>query len=64
MLKINKYEFFCPSRKMQNLSRKEVRYIARNRNIDGYKSVPKDKSLRIMVNNNNNKRGRKIKKKN
>ena len=49
---------------MKNLSRKEVRYIARNRNIDGYKSVPKDKSLRIMVNNNNNKRGRKIKKKN
>ena len=39
---------------MQNLSRKELRLIAKNRYICGYKSIPKDKLLRII--NNNNKR--------
>ena len=58
MLKTNKYKkvIFCPSVKMLNLSLKELRLIARNRNINGYKSMPKDKLLRII---NNNKRGRK-----
>ena len=40
---------------MQNLSRKELRLIAKNRNICGYKSIPKDKLLRII---NNNERDR------
>ena len=39
---------------MENLSLKELRYIAKNRNINGYKSMPKDKLLRIIVKNNNN----------
>ena len=39
---------------MQNLSQKELRYIGKNRNITGYKSMPKDKLLRIIDNNNNN----------
>ena len=34
--------------KNQDLSQKELR------NINGYKSMPKDKSLRIIDNNNNN----------
>ena len=42
---------------MQNRSRKELRLIAKNRNICGYKSMPKDKLLRII---NNNERDRKI----
>ena len=41
---------------MQNLSRKELRLIAKNRNICGYKSMSKDELLRIL---NNNERGRK-----
>ena len=41
---------------MQNLSRKELRLIAKNRNICGYKSMPKDKLSRII---NNNERDRK-----
>ena len=36
---------------MQNLSQKELRLIAKNRNISGYKSMPKDKLLRIITNN-------------
>ena len=28
---------------MQNLTQKQVRLIAENRNISGYKSMPKDK---------------------
>ena len=39
---------------MLNLSLKELRLIAKNRNINGYKSMPKDKLLGII--NNNNKR--------
>ena len=35
---------------------KELGSIARNRNIDGYKSMPKDKLLRII--NNNKKKNR------
>ena len=31
---------------MQNLSRNELRLIAKNRNICGYKSMPKDKRER------------------
>ena len=54
MLKVNKCHLFCPSIKMQNLSQKELRYIGKNRNITGYKSMPKDKLLRIIDNNNNN----------
>ena len=42
---------------MQNLSRKELRLIAKNRNICGYKSKPKDKLLRTI---NNNERDRNI----
>ena len=41
---------------MQNLSRKELRLIAKNRNICGYKSMPKNKLLGII---NNNERGKK-----
>ena len=41
---------------MQNLSQKELRLIAKNRNISGYKSMSEDKLLRIM---NNNERDRK-----
>ena len=44
-----KYKSFCPSIKMQNLSRKELRLIAKNRNICGYKSMPKDKLSRIII---------------
>ena len=40
--------------KMLNLSLKEMRLIAGNRNINGYKSMPKDKLLRII----NSKKGR------
>ena len=36
---------------MQNVSQKELRLIAKNRNISGYKSMHKDKLLR-MINNN------------
>ena len=39
---------------MQNLSLKELRLITKNRNINGYKSMPKDELLRIINNNNNN----------
>ena len=39
---------------MENLSLKELRLIAKNRNISGYKSMPKDKLLVIINNNNNN----------
>ena len=39
---------------MLNLSLKELRLIAKNRNINGYKSMPKDKLLRIINTNNNN----------
>ena len=39
---------------MENLSLKELRIIAKNRNISGYKSIPKDKLLGIINNNNNN----------
>ena len=39
--------------KMLNLSLKELRFIAKNRNINDYESVPKDKLLRII----NNKKG-------
>ena len=42
--------------KMLNLSLKELRLIAKNRNTNVYKSIPKDKLLRII---NNNKRDRK-----
>ena len=38
---------------MENLSLKESRLIAKNRNISGYKSMPKNKLLRIISNNNN-----------
>ena len=41
---------------MQNLSLKELILIAKNRDINGYESMPKDKLLRII---NNNKRDRK-----
>ena len=55
MPKTSKYikKFFCPSIKMENLSLKEPK-----RNISGYKSMPKDKLLGI-INNNNNKGDRK-----
>ena len=36
---------------MQNLSQKELRLIVKNRNICSYKSMPKDKLLRIVDNN-------------
>ena len=39
---------------MENLSLKESRLIAKNRNISSYKSMPKDKLLGIINNNNNN----------
>ena len=38
---------------MKNLSLKELRLIAKNRNINGYKSMPEDELLRIINNNNN-----------
>ena len=41
---------------MKNLPLKELRLIAKNRNISNYKSMPKDKLLRII---NNIKRDRK-----
>ena len=44
---------------MENLSLKELRLIAKNRNINGYKCMPKDELLGIINNNNNNKGGRK-----
>ena len=39
---------------MLNLSLNELRLIAKYRNISGYKSMPKDKSLKIFNNNSNN----------
>ena len=39
---------------MENLSLKELRLIAKNRNISGYKGMPKDELLGIIDNNNNN----------
>ena len=39
---------------MVNLSLKELRLIAKNRNISGYKSIPKDKLLGIISNKYNN----------
>ena len=55
MLKTSKciYKNVCPSIKMENLSLKEFRLIAKNRNVCGYKSMPKDKLLGIIINNNN-----------
>ena len=49
MLKTSKYIYknVCPSIKMENL------LIAKNRNVPGYKSMPKDKLLGIIINNNN-----------
>ena len=47
---------------MENLSLKELRLIAKNRNINGCKCMPKDELLGIINhnnNNNNNKGGRK-----
>ena len=46
---------------MLNLSLKQLRLIAKNRNINDYKSMLKDKLLRVINNNNNNnnKRDRK-----
>ena len=41
---------------MRNLSQKELRLKAKNRNIYGDKSMPKDKLLRMI---NNNERDRK-----
>ena len=41
---------------MKNLSLKELRTIAKSRNIDGYKSMPKNKLLRIIKNNNKKNR--------
>ena len=41
---------------MQNLSRKQLRLMAKNRNICGYKSMLKDKLIRVI---NNNERNRK-----
>ena len=43
---------FSPSIKMENLSLKEFRIIAKDRSINGYKSIPKDILLRIINNNN------------
>ena len=43
-----------PRIKMQNLSLKEQRLIAKNRNINGYKKMSKDKLLRKINSNNNN----------
>ena len=40
---------------MKNLSLKELRGTAKSRNIDGYKSMPKNKLLRIINNNNKKK---------
>ena len=37
---------------MENLSLKEFRIIAKDRSINGYKSIPKDILLRIINNNN------------
>ena len=39
---------------MENLSLKELRLIAKNRNIKGYKIMLEDKLLGITNNNNNN----------
>ena len=36
---------------MLNLSQKELILIVKNRNTCGYKSMPKDKLLRIIYNN-------------
>ena len=41
---------------MQNLSQKGLRLIANNRNICGYKSMPKDKLLRIINSNERDKK--------
>ena len=41
---------------MLNLSLRELKQVAKNRDIIGYKNMPKDKLLRII---NNNKRDRK-----
>ena len=59
MLKTSKciYKNVCPSIKMENLSLKEFRLIAKNRNVCGYKSMPKDKLLGIIINNNKNNKG-------
>ena len=43
----------CSIYKMLNLSLKKLRLIAKNRNINGYESMPKDILLRII----NNKKG-------
>ena len=36
---------------MQNVSRKELRLIAKNKGICAYKSMSKDKLSRIIINN-------------
>ena len=40
--------YFCLMYEMLNLSLKELRLIAKNRNTNVYKSIPKDKLLRII----------------
>ena len=39
---------------MENLSLKELRLIAKNRNTSGYESMPKDRLLGIINDNNIN----------
>ena len=54
MLKVKKYlksKILCLVYKMLNLSLKELRLVAKNRNISGYKSLRKDKLSRIINNN-------------
>ena len=41
---------------MQNLSQKGLRLIAKNSNICGYKSMPKDNLLRIINSNERDKK--------
>ena len=45
--------------KMLSLSLKELRLIAKTRNINGYESMPKDELLKIINNNNNDNNNKK-----
>ena len=41
--------------RMLNLTLKELRLIAKNRNIDSYKSIPKDQLISLFTHQNHQK---------
>ena len=55
LTKTKNYNFFY-SIKILNLSLKKLKLIAKNRNTNGCESMPKEKLLRIIDNNKNDRK--------